>query len=270
MSTTDDLAALLLDAYARAALVEPPSASNPAFDLPAAYAVGAAVTVRRRARGERTVGRKIGFTNAGIWEEYGVDAPLWAHVYDTTLRRAPEGSATLALSGMTAPRIEPELVLGIRATPPGDDPTPEALLRSVAWVAVGFEVVDCHFADWRFTLADAVADFGLHATLVVGAPLPLELDGEEGLLNALARCTLTLQRDSESIATGVGTNALGSPILALGHLVRTLAAQGAEPLATGEIITTGTLTPAFPIAPGQTWAAKVAGLEVAPLTLEVI
>lgn len=51
---SDDLAALLLDAQARAALVEPPSASNPAFDLPAAYAVGTAITARRRARGERT------------------------------------------------------------------------------------------------------------------------------------------------------------------------------------------------------------------------
>lgn len=76
MPTTDVLAALLLDAHARAALVKPPSASNPAFDLPAAYAAGTAITTRRRARGERTVGRKIDFTNLGIREEYGVDVPL--------------------------------------------------------------------------------------------------------------------------------------------------------------------------------------------------
>lgn len=270
MPTTDDLAALLLDAHARATLVEPPSTANLAFDLPAAYAVGAAITARRRARGERTVGRKIGFTNAGIWEEYGVDAPLWAHIYDTTLHRAPEGNATLGLSSVAAPRIEPELVFGIRTAPPGDDPTPGALLRSVAWVAVGFEVVDCHFADWRFTLADAVADFGLHAALVVGAPLLLEPGGDERLLDALARCTLTLRRDGEAIATGVGANALGSPLLALGHLVRTLAVQGAEPLAADEVVTTGTLTPAFPVEPGQTWTATMEGLGAAPLALELV
>jgi 2-oxo-3-hexenedioate decarboxylase len=84
MPTNGDLAALLLDAQARAALVESPSAANPAFDLPAAYAVGATITARRRAQGEHTVGRKSGFTNANIWEEYGVDAPLWAHIYDTS------------------------------------------------------------------------------------------------------------------------------------------------------------------------------------------
>lgn len=99
MPMTDALATLLLDARARAALVEPPSASNLAFDLPAGYVVGAAITARRCAQGERTVGRKIGFTNAGIWEEYGVSAPLWAHVYHTTLHHAPESRATLALRG---------------------------------------------------------------------------------------------------------------------------------------------------------------------------
>jgi hypothetical protein len=56
MPVTDDLATLHLGAHARAALVELPSASDPAFDLPAAYAVGAAITARRRARVERTVG----------------------------------------------------------------------------------------------------------------------------------------------------------------------------------------------------------------------
>lgn len=270
MPTTDALATLLLKAKDTAALVEPPSTSTPAFDLPAGYAVGEEIAVRRRAQGERTVGRKIGFTNAGIWEEYGVSAPLWAHVYDSTLRRAPEGRATLALSDTAAPRIEPELVLGLGTAPAAADLTPAALLRSVAWVAIGFEVVDCHFADWRFTLADAVADFGLHAALVVGAPLVLAPDESEALLDALARFSLTLQCDGQTIATGVGANALGSPLLALGHLVRTLQAQGAEPLAAGEVVTTGTLTPAFPITPGQIWTAAIEGLAAAPLILELV
>jgi 2-oxo-3-hexenedioate decarboxylase len=59
----------------------------------------------------------------------------------------------------------------------------------------------------------------------------------------------------------------GCPLLALGHLARTLHAQGAEPLAAGEVVTTGTLTPAFPITPGQIWSASIEGLDVAPLTL---
>ena len=33
----------------------------------------------RRARGEKMVGRKIGFTNRNIWAENGATAPIWAH-----------------------------------------------------------------------------------------------------------------------------------------------------------------------------------------------
>lgn len=59
MTTVDDLAAALLDAQARVALVAPLSTADPGFDLGAGHAVGAAITAQRRARGERTVGRKM-------------------------------------------------------------------------------------------------------------------------------------------------------------------------------------------------------------------
>jgi 2-oxo-3-hexenedioate decarboxylase len=259
----------LIHAYDYATLVDPPAQRDPAFDLAAGYAIGAALTAQRRTRGERTVGRKLGFTNAKIWAEYGVDAPFWAYIYDSTLHYAPGGTATLALDNRFAPRIEPELVLGLGAAPDPEDLRPEALLRSVAWVALGFEVVDCHFADWRFTLPDAVADFGLHAALVVGPQQAIDPAQTEELLAALAECRIVLQCNGVVTDTGVGANALGSPINALGHLVRTLADQGEEPPAAGEVITTGTLTPAFPIVAGQGWTVDVSGIDLAPLELEL-
>lgn len=54
---------------------------------------------------------------------------------------------------------------------------------------------------------------------------------------------------------------LDGPLLALRHLVRLLAEDPLNPpLAAGEIVSTGTLTKAMPIAPGQTWSAKPAGI----------
>ncbi|NJN17515.1 MAG: hypothetical protein HC822_15210 [Oscillochloris sp.] len=258
--TIDIIAAELLAAQANAVVITPPAQSNPAFDLENGYAVGAAVAAARRARGERTIGRKIGFTNAAIWEQYGVGGPLWAHIYDTTVIHAGGEDVTYTPSGLTAPQIEPELVLGLAAAPSPTALNATALLDCVAWVALGFEIVDCHFADWRFTLADAVADFGLHAALIVGPQLPISSFAPAGILDALARCSLTLRCDGQLIATGMGANALGSPLMALGHLVRTLTLQEAEPLAAGEIVTTGTLTPAFPLIAGQTWTATLKGL----------
>ncbi|MDF3040990.1 MAG: Hydratase/decarboxylase, partial [Thermomicrobiales bacterium] len=62
--------------------IVPFSAHYPAFDLDDAYHVTAAVRAMREARGETPIGRKLGFTNRTIWDEYGVSGPMWGYVYD--------------------------------------------------------------------------------------------------------------------------------------------------------------------------------------------
>src|SRR5258706_16427766 len=89
----------MLDAYDRGALVPPPSEEHPQFDWKAAYEVASAMFELRCARGEKPVGRKIGFTNRNIWVEYGATSPIWAHVYDSTLVYARDNRATLSLRG---------------------------------------------------------------------------------------------------------------------------------------------------------------------------
>ena len=71
----------------------PFSKAYPDFGLEEAYRVTAAVRAAREARGERPIGRKIGFTNRTIWAEYGVYAPIWGYVYDRTVRDLPSDGA---------------------------------------------------------------------------------------------------------------------------------------------------------------------------------
>ena len=55
----------------------------------------------------------------------------------------------------------------------------------------------------------------------------------------------------------------------MAFLVDILATQPKfDALTAGEIITTGTLTAALPIAPGETWTSEISGLPVAPLTVK--
>jgi 2-oxo-3-hexenedioate decarboxylase len=42
-----------------------------------------------------------------------------------------------------------------------------------------------------------------------------------------------------------------------------------EPLAAGDLVSSGTLTESTPIQPGATWTASVEGLDLPPLTLHV-
>ena len=70
------------------------------------------------------------------------------------------------------------------------------------------------------------------------------------------------------IDTGVGANVLDSPALALAHLARVLAGQPQfPPLAAGEIVTTGTITDAWPVAPGETWTSDYGALGLPGITL---
>src|SRR4051794_12123895 len=86
---------------------------DPTFGLADAYRVTSEVRRIREARGERAVGREIGFTNTTIWDEYNVAAPIWGYVYDTTLHRLADITGPVALAPFVEPRIEPEIVFGL-------------------------------------------------------------------------------------------------------------------------------------------------------------
>ena len=77
-----------------------------------AYAVTAELRRLREQRGERPVGRKIGFTNRTIWAQFGVDGPNWGDLFDTTVRDVPI-SFEFTLGEMPEPLIEPEIVFGL-------------------------------------------------------------------------------------------------------------------------------------------------------------
>lgn len=53
---------------------------------------------------------------------------------------------------------------------------------------------------------------------------------------------------------------LGGPVEALAHLVAVLGGDPLNPpLKAGELISTGTMTRAFPVAPGETWTSEIGG-----------
>lgn len=235
-------------AYRRAGTVPRPSSTGLILSLAQGYEIGRRLTAALERQGDRPVGRKIGFTNPATWREFGLDTPIWAPVYERTVVRAPSAGARIELAGMTAPRIEPEIVLGLDDR--GTDPV-------AVWAAIGFEIVDCHYPGWRFTAAEAVADFGVHAALVVGPVVALDTSaaGER-----LADVAVRLSRNGREVASGSGRNALGGPLAALAHLQQVLAEQSwAPPLEAGELVSTGTLTPLPAVRPGETWSVEVRG-----------
>jgi 2-oxo-3-hexenedioate decarboxylase len=240
--------------------VRPFSESYPGLTPEAGYKAARSLHEHRVAAGWRRVGRKIGFTNRTIWPRYGVYEPIWGTVYDRTLIRTTDNRARVRLDGLVNPRIEPEVCFGLRAAP-----DPHRLADCIEWIAHSIEIVQCHHAGWKVTLADSTADNGLHGRLILGTPMPLPADAE----TKLPAVEVELYRGDVLTDRGVGTNVLDSPLKALGHLVALLANQPDSPgLQSGELVTTGVITDAHPVKPGETWSTRLSGLALPGLTVE--
>jgi 2-oxo-3-hexenedioate decarboxylase len=263
-SSIQRVAAELIRLHDGAAEVAPFSERYAELTPEDGYRAAAQLHAHRVAQGWKPVGRKIGFTNRTIWKRYGVYEPMWGMVYDRTLQFARDGRARVALAGLAQPRIEPEICFRLASAPPRDTRDPQALLATIDWVAHAIEIVQCHHPDWRLKIADCTADNGLHGRLVVGTPVPV--GALPDLAERLPALEVTLRCAARVIDHGVGANVLDSPLNALAFLVEVLAKlPESPPLAAGEIITTGVLTDAHPVAPGETWSTTFEGLPLAGL-----
>ena len=68
---------------------------------------------------------------------------------------------------------------------------------------------------------------------------------------------------------GHAGDVLDGPLSALKHLVGLLEKDSANPqLAVGEIITTGTLTKAMPVKPGERWTTKLSGIPLGGIEIQ--
>ncbi len=265
--STEALAQQLLAAWDRVQCVPVPSSQPDGLSTEQAYAVGRRLAELRRLRGERPVGWKIGFTNRSIWPRYGVFQPMWAPVWDTTTTLLAGDSGRLSLAGLSQPRIEPEIAFGFAAAPRAGMSLAE-LRGCLQWVAHSFEIVHTHFEGWRFTASDTAADFALHGRLFVGPRVAI--GGWPRLADDLSALTVELMCDGEVKDRGEGRIVLDGPLQALKVMVDSMA--GTTPwwsIGAGDLVTTGTITDAWPLAPGQRWHTRLSESRLSPLTLVI-
>lgn len=241
--------------------IAPFSALHSDFQLDEAYRAAALLRDMRQALGVNPIGRKIGFTNPTVRDIYGISGPIWNYMFDSTVYDLNSVAERFALSGFAEPRIEPEIALHL-ASAPNAEMDDQQLLGCIDWIAHGFEIVHSIFPGWQFTAADAIAAYGLHGSLLLGDKhwISNDLPYWEA---ALSDFVVELARDGHPIAQGHAQNVMGGPVKALRFLVDELERYPkSEPLRSGEIVTTGTLTDAMPAGVGQTWTTQLKGINV--------
>jgi 2-keto-4-pentenoate hydratase len=243
---------------------------RPGFDLGTAYAVEAALKRFRESAGHRAVGRKVGYANKAMWRVLKLETLVWGHMYDDTVHYSVNNSATLTLPHRRSLKIEPEIVFGLKQPITTEGLDAIAALGATEWLAMGFEIIDCPFAEWKFQPSDFVASFGLHAALVIGERLSVRPDSIASLADELARLKVRVSKNGEFVEEGSGKNSLRNPASCLAELGAAIVRRFPdEPLRSGEIISSGTLTAGHPTERGDRWTVEVDGLSLPPLELSV-
>lgn len=242
------VAQALVAAYRERRLIDAPTRMLPAISERDALAIAERVRTIRIAAGESPAGYKVGFTNGAVRAQFDAPAQLAATVYRETISGAPRVDARALLG----PRIEPEVVVGFGSQ--GD----------VEWAALGFEIVQSHVADWNFGFLDAVADFGLHAVLIVGEQCPMT----PVEFARLSTMRVRLLRNDEAVEHGASADVDGGPLGSVDWLRDELRRVGRE-LQPGEVVSTGSMTRVPAIVSGERWTLQALGGELPGLTIDV-
>ncbi len=247
--------------------IEPISSLYEDFTMENAYKVLAETHRLKEREGHKAVGRKIGFTNPAMWKKFGVVEPIWSNMYDSTVEYF-EDESICNISNMSEARIEPEIIICFAQTPKIDSSL-EELITCIDWIALGYEIVQCHYKGWNFKAVDAIADFALHAKLLVGKKI--KIDEILNPIEKLKKFELELYCNDKLLEKGYGYNVLNSPLEAIRHLQKVLKSQEfAKAIEKGEIITTGTITDAFLLKEGDTYKSKISGIRLNDLTIKVL
>jgi len=264
------LADELLSASQTGQVVSALPSSRPGFDLDAAYAVENRLKCLREASGVRLAGRKVGYANKAMWRVFKLPTLVWAHMYDDTVHYSEGNSADLALPRARSLKVEPEIVFGMKQAVTTEALDAASALHNVDWIAIGFEIIDCPYPDWKFQPSDFVASFGLHAALVVGEHVPVRPDAIASLIEELPRLKVRVSKNGGFVEEGSGKNSLGSPAACLAELGTAILRRFPDrPLGVGELVSTGTLTAGHLAASGETWTVDVSGLALPSLSLRL-
>lgn len=226
--------------------IDPFTDAHPDFDMEAAYEAQRLSVQAKVDAGDPVVGAKLGLTSRAKQLAMNVSDPLYGKVTRSML--APFGEA-IELSELIQPRIEPEVAFLLGEDLEGAATVTEVLAATEA-VFAALDVLDSRYRDYRFTLADVVADNCSAGKFLLG---PRALPPTE--LPDLRLLGCVLRSDGDVVATAAGAAVMGHPAASVAWLVQRLGERG-ESLPAGSLVFSGGLTAPVPLRSGHSVTAE--------------
>lgn len=250
VETEVELAQRLLQVYRDRRPTEPLSPGLEAAPLELAYRIQQRQVSEWEAQGDIVKGHKVGLASRAIQRQMGVSQPDFGHLTTSMFHLEHQ---PIPAERFLQPRIEPEVAFVLGAPLSGPGVTAAEAARAVDFVLPALEIVDSRIDNWRIGIFDTISDNASSGGVVLGSR-PVRLDQVD---LRLAGCTLHI--NGELVATGAGGAVLGSPLAALVWLANTVGPLGVT-LQPGHVVLPGSMTRAFPIAPGDTITTRIAGV----------
>jgi len=239
------LADILLSAELSRNPIPPLTESDPGILVDEAYRIQLRIMEMKKSSGQIVVGKKIGLTSVAMQSMLGVNEPDYGHILNGMV--VMEGEK-IPMAELIAPRVEGEIAFVLKEELKGPGVTLTEVIRCSEGVIPALEIIDSRIRDWKIKLPDTVADNGSSARIVLGGVLTF--------LHAIDLRTvgMVMEKNGEVLATAAGAAVLGHPAQAVAWLANKLAAYGIM-LHRGEVILSGALTAAAPVAAGDFFRA---------------
>jgi 2-oxopent-4-enoate/cis-2-oxohex-4-enoate hydratase len=206
-----------------------------------AYAISLDFLARRKADGERVIGKKIDLTIKVVQDMLGVHQPDFGFLTDWMF---VDGDIDVEAKKLIAPRAEAEIGFILKDDLKGPGVTIADVLAATQSIAPCFEIVDSRIRDWKISIVDTVADNASCGVYVLGEERidPAGLD--------LPKLHVAVTKNGEPLSEGYGHAVQGDPAQAVAWLANTLGAYGVA-LDAGDVILSGSLVPLAPAQAGD-------------------
>ena len=249
-SLNEALADELYDALRASRTVSPLIGRFPKLSIDDAYAISLAALERRRADGEKVIGKKIGVTSKVVQDMLGVHQPDFGFLTD---RMWIQADIDAVKEGLIQPRAEAEIAFILKDPLKGPGITAQQVIAATESIAPCFEIVDSRIADWKIGIVDTIADNASCGVFVLGdARVPP--DGYD-----LPNLKVTVTKNGKPLSEGYGSAVQGSPAEAVAWLANTLGDYGVT-LDAGDVILSGSLVPLEAAKAGDVFEAELHGI----------
>lgn len=215
--------------------------THESFSIDQAYVYQDELMTRLISEGSELIGYKMGLTSREKMAQMGIPAPI----HGVLLREMLIENETLSYSTLIHPKAEPEIAVMMKEDV-APDASREALENAIGWMAPAVEIIDSRFQDFKFTMADVIADNCSSSRFAIGKWIDYPAAG-----TAIDAIRARLIINGETRNEGLSSAVLGSPLDSLHELQLSLAKEGKQ-LKKGHIVLTGAITMAQRIYEGDT------------------